>query len=63
MDAKLIWILCLTVATLANGIVSLIKKKNNPGNYGERIAKLEKGQEDIEDRLERLEDKINGMKG
>ena len=48
---------------MANGIVSLIKKKNNPGNYGERIAKLEKGQEDIEDRLERLEDKINGMKG
>lgn len=35
---------------------------NNPGKYGERIASLEKGQEEIENRLERIEDKVNGIR-
>ena len=35
---------------------------NNPGKYGERIATLEKGQEEIENRLERIENKLNGVR-
>lgn len=60
-DPKLLWMVFLTILTLANVIASALKiiaKKNNP-NYGERIATLEKGQEGIEDRLDKLEKKIN----
>lgn len=62
MEPKLIWILILTVATLANGIVTLIKKKNNPGNYGERIATLEEAVRDLKEDIKRIEGKVNGMR-
>lgn len=38
----------------------LFSNKSNPG-YGERIASLESSMKDIERRLERIEDKLNGM--
>jgi len=71
VDAKLILILAVAIVTLANAVVTALKiisdrngKKQigNPDNYGERIARLEEGQKDIERRMDRLEDKINGMK-
>jgi len=43
-------------------VIPLIKrnknKNNNPRKQGERIAKLEKGQENIEGRLDKIEDKL-----
>jgi hypothetical protein len=61
-DAKILWLIFLTILTLANGIYLALKiiaaKKSNPG-YGERIATLEKGQKDIEGRLDRIENKMN----
>jgi len=47
---------------LALKLVSSRNKKGNPDNYGERIARLEEGQKDIERRMNRIEDKINGMR-
>lgn len=41
------------------------KLSNNPhpcAKHGERLAGLEKGQELIEERLDRIEDKVNGLK-
>jgi len=62
VDGKLIWIFCLTIATLANGIVTLIKRKNNPGNYGERIATLEEAVKELKEDVKWIRDKINGMR-
>ncbi len=58
------WIIIgITVAFIAlEKAKKLFVKGNNPG-YGERIAALEKGQENIEDRLERIENKVNGVGG
>ena len=38
---------------------SRYKKKDNPGNYGERIGKIETRLEDIEDDLERIKNKLD----
>lgn len=64
-EAKLLWLIFLTILTLANGIYLALKiiaaKKNNP-SYGERIATLEKGQVEIERRLDRIEWVLNQKK-
>jgi hypothetical protein len=64
-DAKILWLIFLTILTLANGIYLALKiiasRKSNPG-YGERIATLEKGQADIEKRLDRIEGILNRKK-
>ena len=38
---------------------SKYKKKDNPGNYGERMGKIETRLEDIEDDLERIKNKLD----
>jgi hypothetical protein len=65
VNPKILWLIFLTLLSLANGIYLALKiiaaKKSNPG-YGERIATLEKGQEDIEKRLDRIEGILNRKK-
>lgn len=67
MNAQGIGIVVAIVLAILNAFFLGIKWKkdskhktssNNP-KYGERIAALEKGQENIEERLDRIEDKIN----
>ena len=65
MDQQILqWVIIgITVAFIAlEKAKKLSNRGNNPG-YGERIAALEKGQENIEDRLERIEKKVNGVGG
>lgn len=65
MDQQILqWVIIgITVAFIAlEKAKKLFNKGSNPG-YGERIAALEKGQENIEDRLERIENKVNGVGG
>ena len=38
---------------------SRYKKKDNPGNHGERIGKIETRLDDIEDDLKRIKDKLD----
>ena len=38
---------------------SRYKKKDNPGNYGERMGKIETRLDDIEDDLKRIKDKLD----
>lgn len=61
------WLIVLTLASIINIWMKMAEKRNskkkdcktdNPG-HGERIATLEKGQENIEERLDRIEDKLN----
>lgn len=64
MDPKLLWLVLLIILSLVQIILLLVKNRkasNNPGKYGERIAALEKGQGYIEARLERIEQKLNGI--
>lgn len=65
MDANQVWqwvTLGILVAFVAfDKAKKWFKSSDNPG-YGERIAKLEKGQEEIEGRLERIESGINGLR-
>lgn len=35
------------------------KKNNNPGNYGERMGKIETRLEDIEEDIKRIKDKLD----
>jgi len=64
VDPKLLWLILLIIFTLVQIILLLVKNKkekaNNPGNYGERIGRLEKGQEIIEARLKRIDGILNG---
>lgn len=75
MDPKLLWLVLLIILTLVQIVMLLVKnrKTNNPGKYGERIAALEKGQEEIEKDFEtfkkenredhqKLFDKFDGMR-
>jgi hypothetical protein len=55
MDNQILWLLGLTILSLVQALVLVLRlsqgranKKNNPGKYGERIATLEKGQEELE---------------
>lgn len=65
MEPKLLWLIFLSFLTLSNAVVMALKiiagRKNNPG-HGERIAALEKGQEEIERRLEKIEKQLNEVK-
>lgn len=67
--AWLVWLLGLSILSLVQALVLVLrlsqgrpnKKNKKPENptHGERIATLEKGQENIEERLDRIEDKLN----
>lgn len=61
MDPKLLWLVFLIILSLVQIVFLLVKAKkiDNPGKYGERIAALEKGQGEIERRLEKIEEKMN----
>jgi len=60
MDPKLLWLVFLIILSLVQIVFLLVKtRKNNPGKYGERISALEKGQREIERRLEKIEGKLN----
>jgi len=69
MEGKIAWLVVLSFFMLAQSLymaLKIIKEKNekkkgeteNP-SHGERIAKLEEGIENLEKRMDRLEDKIN----
>jgi len=64
MEGKIAWLIVLSVFMLAQALFMALKIikgkstwKNNP--YGERLAKLEEAIDQIEKRMDRLEDKIN----
>ena len=67
MNGQIAWLVILTILTLAQALVLTLRlvgnnRKDNPGNYGERIAKLEKGQEVLEENVKKLFTLFNGMK-
>lgn len=64
MEGRIAWLIVLSFFMLAQALFMALKiikernaKKNNP--LGERVAKLEEGMENLEKRMDRLEDKIN----
>lgn len=53
MNGQIAWLVILTILTLAQALVLTLRlagnsKKNNPGNYGERIGKLETKVEEMD---------------
>lgn len=56
----IIWLLVVTVMALVNAIGLLVKaKKNNPGNYGERIKELETKVKYIERDIKEIKEKLD----
>lgn len=63
MDTQLLWFLGLAVIALTQALVLALKlKKNNPGKYGERIAKLETEVKNIKEDIKEIKDKLNRRK-
>lgn len=57
---QVLWLLALTILALVNVLALIIKtKKNNPGNYGERIATLEEAVDNIKADIEEMKGKLN----
>ena len=53
MNGQIAWLVILTILTLAQALVLTLRlagnsKKNNPGNHGERIGKLETKVEEMD---------------
>ncbi|KKN64678.1 hypothetical protein LCGC14_0489470 [marine sediment metagenome] len=64
MEGKIAWLIILSFGMLIQALIMALKiireksvKKNNP--YGERMATLEEAVENLEKRMDRIEDKIN----
>ena len=58
MNAQLLWFLGLAVIALTQALVLVLKlsqgKKNNPGNYGVKIGKLETEVENIKEDIKEI---------
>ena len=50
MNEQIIWLVILTILALAQALVLALRlvKKNNPGNYGVKIEKLETKVEEMD---------------
>lgn len=63
MEGQTLWFLGLIILSLAQALVLALRlsqgKKSNPGNYGERIGKLETRAKNIEEDIGRIKDKLN----
>jgi len=59
----IIWLLVVTVMALVNAIGLLVKaKKNNPGNYGERISSLETDVKNIKENIKEIKAELSRKK-
>jgi len=59
----IIWLLVLTVMALVNAVAFLVKaKKNNPGNYGERISSLETDVKNIKENIKEIKAELSRKK-
>jgi len=66
MNGQILWLFMLIIMTLAQVILLIVRsaqrKRNNPGNYGERIATLEAKINNVEKDIEEIKKKLNNIK-
>ena len=67
MNGQIAWLVILTILTLAQALVLTLRlagnsKKNNPGNYGERISSLETDVKNIKENIKEIKEELSRKK-
>jgi len=67
MNGQTLWLVMLTILTLAQALVLTLRlvgnnRKDNPGNYGERISSLETDVKNIKESIKEIKGELSRKK-